>query len=35
VYENGKVRPVETITGMGGGGIKTNGGRGEFNYDIL
>jgi hypothetical protein len=29
------MRPVETIPGMGGGGIKENGRRGEFNYDIL
>jgi hypothetical protein len=37
-YVNGKfhlLRPVETITGMGGGGIKENDGRGEFNYNIL
>jgi hypothetical protein len=34
MYENGKMRPVETIPGMGGG-IKENDGRGEFNYDIL
>jgi hypothetical protein len=25
MYENGKVRPVETIPGMGGGEIKENG----------
>jgi hypothetical protein len=24
MYENGKMRPVETITGMGGGEIKEN-----------
>jgi hypothetical protein len=35
IYENGKMRPVETIPGMGGGGIKENDGGGEFNYDIL
>jgi hypothetical protein len=29
------MRPVETIPGMGGDGIKENEGRGEFNYDIL
>jgi hypothetical protein len=32
------MRPVETIPGMGGGGMKENGGGGEFNYhtfDIL
>jgi hypothetical protein len=32
VYENGKMRPIETIPGMGG--IRENDG-GEFNYDIL
>jgi hypothetical protein len=31
--ENGKMRPVETIPGMGG--IKENVRGGEFNYDIL
>jgi hypothetical protein len=35
MYENGKMRPVETISGMGGGGIKENDGEGEFNFDIL
>jgi hypothetical protein len=35
MYENGKMRPVETIPGMGGGRIKENGRGGEFNYDIL
>jgi hypothetical protein len=30
-----KMRPVETIIGMGGGGIKENDGVGEFNYDIV
>jgi hypothetical protein len=29
------MRPVETIPGMGGGGIKETDGRGEFNYDIF
>jgi hypothetical protein len=24
MYENGKMRPVETVPGMGGGGIKKN-----------
>jgi hypothetical protein len=32
MYENGKIRPVETIPGIG---IKENEGGGEFNYDIL
>jgi hypothetical protein len=34
LYENGKMRPVETIPGIGGG-IKESDGGGEFNYDIL
>jgi hypothetical protein len=29
------MRPVETITGMRGVGIKENDEGGEFNYDIL
>jgi hypothetical protein len=33
MYENGKLRPVETIPGIGG--IKEVDGGGEFNYDIL
>jgi hypothetical protein len=28
------MRPVETIPGMGGWGIKENDGGGEFYYDI-
>jgi hypothetical protein len=35
MYENGKMRPVETISGMEGEGIKENNGGGEFNCDIL
>jgi hypothetical protein len=35
MHVNGKMGPVETIPGMGGGRIKENGGQGEFNYDIL
>jgi hypothetical protein len=35
MYENGKMRTVETIPGMGGGGIKENDGGNEFNCDIL
>jgi hypothetical protein len=34
MYVNGKMRPVETIPGMGGRRKKENGG-GEFKYDIL
>jgi hypothetical protein len=29
------MRPLSTIPGMRGGGIKENDGGGEFNYDIL
>jgi hypothetical protein len=29
------MRPVETIPGMGKGGIKESDGGSEFNYDIL
>jgi hypothetical protein len=29
------MRPVETIPGIGGWEIKENGGRDEFNYNIL
>jgi hypothetical protein len=35
MYENGKMRPDETIPGMGTGAIKENDGRDEFNYYIL
>jgi hypothetical protein len=30
MYENGKMRPIETIPGMGAGRIKENDGRGEL-----
>jgi hypothetical protein len=33
--ENGKLRPVETIPGLGEGGVKESDGGDEFNYDIL
>jgi hypothetical protein len=33
--ENGKMRRIETIPGMGAGGIKKNNGGGAFNSDIL
>jgi hypothetical protein len=29
------LRPVETVPGMEGEGVKENDGGGEFNYDIL
>jgi hypothetical protein len=35
MYVNGKMRPVGTIPGMGGGKIKENNGEGEFHYDIF
>jgi hypothetical protein len=35
MYVNGKVRPDETISGMGRRGIKENDRDSEFNYDVL
>jgi hypothetical protein len=35
MYENGKMRHVETIPGMRGRRIKENDGGGDFNNDIL
>jgi hypothetical protein len=35
MYVNGKIRPVETIPGMGGEKIKENDRGGEFNHDIF
>jgi hypothetical protein len=35
VYVNGKMRPVETMPGMGGEGIKENDGGNNFKYDIF
>jgi hypothetical protein len=34
MYGNGKMRPIETLPGIGGGGIKENDGGDEFKYDI-
>jgi hypothetical protein len=34
MYENGKMRPIETISGIGVGGIKENVVGDEVNYDI-
>jgi hypothetical protein len=31
MYENGKMRPTETILRIGGEEIKDNGGGGDFN----
>jgi hypothetical protein len=35
MYENGKMRHVESIPEMGERGTKEYDGWGEFNYDIL
>jgi hypothetical protein len=35
VYENGKMRNVETIPGMGEGRIKERSGGGEFKYGMF
>jgi hypothetical protein len=35
MYVNLKTIPVETIPGMGGGGIKKNSGGHEFKYDVF
>jgi hypothetical protein len=35
VYENGKMRPIETILRRKGGGIKENDGGREISYNIL
>jgi hypothetical protein len=35
MYVNGRMRPVETVPGMGEGGIKEKDGRSELNYDIF
>jgi hypothetical protein len=35
MYVNGKMRPVETIPGNGGGRINENDGGGEFKYDVF
>jgi hypothetical protein len=35
MHENRNMRPVETIPGLGGEGIKEKDGGGVFNYDIL
>jgi hypothetical protein len=34
-YENGKMRPVEIVPGMGGEEDEEEDGGSEFNYDIL
>jgi hypothetical protein len=35
MYINGKMRPVETVPGMGRGRVEEEDGGGEVNYDIL
>jgi hypothetical protein len=35
MYVNGKIRPGETIPGMGDMGEVENDGGGEFKYDIF
>jgi hypothetical protein len=35
MYVNGKLRPVETIPGMGAEGVNESGGGGEFKYNIF
>jgi hypothetical protein len=35
MYVNAKMIPVETVQGIGGGGIKESGGGGEFKYVIF
>jgi hypothetical protein len=35
MYENGKMRHVETVPGMGEGRIKDGDGGNKFNYHIL
>jgi hypothetical protein len=35
MYENGKMRPLETVRGMRREEIKENGGVDEVNYNIL
>jgi hypothetical protein len=35
MYENGPIRPVETVLKRGGGGIKGKDRGGESNQDIL
>jgi hypothetical protein len=35
MYVNEKMRPVESVPGMGGGRIKENDERGEFKYNVF
>jgi hypothetical protein len=35
MYVNAKMIPVQTVSGIGGGGMKESSGGGEFKYDIF
>jgi hypothetical protein len=35
MYVNGKMIPIETVSGIGEGGIEENDGGGEFKCDIF
>jgi hypothetical protein len=35
MYLNGKMRPIETIPGIGGRWVKENDGVSEFKWDIF
>jgi hypothetical protein len=35
MYVKAKMIPVETVSGIGGEGIKENGGGDEFKYDMF
>jgi hypothetical protein len=35
MYVSAKTMPVESVPGIGGGGMKESSGGGEFKYDIV
>jgi hypothetical protein len=35
MYVNAKIIPVETVPGIGGGGMKERSGGNKFKYDIF
>jgi hypothetical protein len=35
MYINAEMIPIETVSGIRGGGLKERSGGGEFKYDIL
>jgi hypothetical protein len=35
MFVNRKMRPIESVPGLGGVGIKENDGGGKFNYGML